>query len=109
MSDLPSWAVKGASVVRIRDGGWHRSVWPIVRLLFGRRRVPAVGEICQIDDVEIDFGEVWIGVAGYPDFHFTADEFRPLTKSQTNTEIEAEIYHKKGRHQSASRRSKADA
>lgn len=112
MSDLPSWARKGAKVVCI--GSFEAS------RCFRWERLPVVGAVYTIRSVTIvpegvylRFREIRNWPAPYDDSfgecRFTVAKFRPLIEGQSDDEVEARLYHKKGLHQSAPRRKSVDA
>lgn len=80
MSQIPSWAIKGAKVVCISDDWRLNDALPI--------RVPTVREVFTIEFVALDSDGVLLGLVEYPAeadgfWCFEVENFAPLvTRSQ---------------------------
>ena len=62
--------------------GWHRSVSWLDRWLYGRKRIPRLGGVYVVADVEVEYGEIWLDLDGFANLQFASGCFRPIVDDE---------------------------
>ena len=117
MSGLPAWARVGAKVVCVNAAVRPEQSGPkwtggLDGLVVGELyTIRAVGLPTHSGDIGVYLTEIRRGVDCFlgVEAPYDLSRFRPLVEDKSDNEIEAQIYHKKGLHQSVTRKSRERA
>lgn len=114
MSGIPSWCRSGQKVAYV-EPAYIPADENTGRLVHGH--VYTIRRVGTVEEGWGDAGEVEVFLHEFygpydengAEIGFAVEHFRPVVEAKIDNEIEAQIYHKKGLHQSAPRRKSVEA